>query len=119
MVAMKRKLILLLPLLVIACGGKQAVLSNTLKAMEATSSAVLTYSDAMERQILEDATSLEEGKRKLSAFRSKVDHVKKLMAMTATVLGIASATDKSEALTEGLKLAADLFVEAQNLMRGP
>ncbi len=115
---LRRFVPLLFPVLLLACGGKQAILSNTLKAMEATSAAVLTYSDVEERRILDTATSGEDGEMNLAAFRAKVDRFKHLMGMTAAVLGTAAADDTGKAFAEGMAVAAQLFAEAKSLMGG-
>jgi hypothetical protein len=104
------------PVLLLACGGKQAVLSNTLRAMEATSSAVLAYADAEEGRIVAAATSEADGKARLAAFRAKVDKFHKMLAMTAAVLGLATADDVS--YEQGLQLAVQLFTEAKALLGG-
>lgn len=104
------RVVLLFVVALAACGpsAKQKTIATTLAATNAARDAFLLYDDTRQASIVDNATSLEEGKERLAAWREDRDEVVAAFETVYRAIAIA-ATDASDMnVAEMVALAASL-----------
>ncbi len=103
---MKRPALFLLVLLA-ACGAsKQTKLVTTMRALDAASSALVSYSDIQQDTILSTSETSAEWEERIRVFRGKRDAVKNALILAYVATGAALAAD-SEDVGAALQLAGE------------
>lgn len=103
---MRRPAFILL-VLVAACGvSKQTKLVTSMRALDAASTALVSYSDLQQDSILSTSETSAEWEERIRQFRGKRDIVKKALILAYVATGAALAAD-SEDVGAALQLAAE------------
>jgi hypothetical protein len=105
-------------LLAVACGpnAKQKALKTTLAGVNAARDGFVAWDYAHQQGIVDDATSLEDGKAKLKAYREKREKAVISFEIAYRALAVAALDLTAANVGEALRAAGDLFDLTRQLM---
>lgn len=101
-------ILLLVVLAIAACGAnkREKTLNATLAAVNVVRETFHAFDDAHQDTIIERATSLEQGRAELAAYREKQAKVVALLVAAYRAIGVAAVASKDDA---SLRAAVDAF----------
>jgi hypothetical protein len=119
---MRNRAVYLLPLILLllagACGpnAKQKALRTTLVSVNAARDGFVTWDYVHQQGIVDDATSLEDGKAKLKAYREKREKAVISFEIAYRALAVAALDLTTANVGEALRSAGDLYMLIRALM---
>jgi hypothetical protein len=118
---MRKRAAYLLPvvlLLAVGCGpdAKQKALRHTLTGLNAARDGFVAWDHVHQQGIVDDATSLEDGKAKLKAYRTKRDKLVIAFEIAYRAVAVAALDLTTANLGEALRAAGDLFELVRAMM---
>ena len=108
-----RFLVILCMLGLVACGpsARLRTIRATYAVANVSADHLAAYSEAHEAQIVAGATSPDDGRAQLVAWRDRVDHAEKVLATLYRAIAAASILDDSHSLTALVQAAVVLRTE--------
>jgi hypothetical protein len=82
-----------------AANSRESAIRATLVGVEASDKAFIAYDQAQQADIVAKATSLEDGKAKLAAYRVRQATVQKLFVAAYTAIGVAARLEDDHSVT--------------------
>lgn len=118
---MRTRAVYLLPvvlLLAVGCGpnAKQKALRTTLTGLNAARDGFVGWDNVHQQGIVDDATSLEDGKAKLKAYRAKREKAVVAFEIAYRAVAVAALDMTTANVGEALRAAGDLFDLVRELM---
>ena len=101
-------IVLVLVLACVACSGQQAVLRDSLATLNAARDGFIVWDDVHQGMIVRSATSLEDGKRELAAYRAKREVVVRAFELGYKVIATAALDTTADNIALVLGALADL-----------
>lgn len=94
-----------------AASARETTIKTSLIAVQAADGAFVAYDKTHQEEIVAHATSLEDGKAKLAAYRAKQDTVRKAFVVAYTAIGVAATVNDDHSLA-GMQLALQQVLTA-------
>ncbi len=94
---------------------REKALDDTFTALNASRDAFLAWDRDHQDAIIQQATTLEDGQKKLAAYRKARDTVLAAGAVAYAALGLAQAGNDDPSLLTALEKARDLYAAVKNL----
>jgi hypothetical protein len=103
--------------LLAGCGAsaREKTLSATFVATHAAAVELTSYADRREGEIVKDATSADDGRAKLAAFRAKVDHAEKAIDAVYELVKIAALLKDEQSLAILIQAAITLTSDLKDM----
>jgi len=103
-----------------ACGpnARQTSLKTSLTALNAARDGFVQWDKTAQAKIVEDATSLDQGKAALKAYRDKREPIIEGFTIAYSALALAALEDNVARLTEAIAAAAALYELIKDLTDG-
>ncbi|UCC72057.1 MAG: hypothetical protein JSV86_17065 [Gemmatimonadota bacterium] len=104
-------LVIFVALAATSCGptAKEKALKYSLTGLNAARDGFVVWDEAHQKKIVEDATSLEEGKAALAAYRFKRERVLQSFTVAYSALAVAALDPSAEMLIEALQAAREVY----------
>jgi hypothetical protein len=93
---------------------RASTINATKAAYEVSASALTSYSTEHQETIVDQATSAEDGKAKLAAFRAKRDQARKALAIASAAIAVAAALNDDPSLVgmqKAMQQVLDAFIQ--------
>lgn len=113
------KLLVLVFVMLASCGPgtREKTLSTTLASVNGARDGFLAYDEIRQEKIIAQATSLEDGKARLTAYRTARQHVEDSFNLVYRLLAVA-AINKDTPLTHIIQLVVDVVAAVDKLKEG-
>ena len=119
---MRRSVLFVIVLLAVAAGcgpnARQKALKTSVTALNAARDGFVQWDKHKQAQIVEDATSLDEGKAALKTYRDKRGPVLEGFTVAYAALALAALDDNLARLTEAISAAASVYKLIKGLTGG-
>ncbi len=111
MTARRASIVIVLLALAAACGpnAKQQALKYSLTGLNAARDGFVVYDANHQQKIVDDATSLDQGKQALADYRAKREKVLQSFTVAYSALAVAALDPSAEMLVEALSAATEVY----------
>jgi len=100
-----------------AASTRESAIRSAIAALDVSSTALVVYDKEHQESIVSGATSLDDGKAKLAAYRAKREVVRKAFVVAGAAIGVAATLNDDHSMA-GMQLALKQVLDAVTALTG-